>query len=550
MLREAYDALRTSPRVYEIARVLIKYGYRDVAAALHLEGLVRPFERVALGDEVPPHDRARRLRLVCEDLGPTFVKLGQLLSTRPDLLPEAYTNELAALRDDVRPFPFSEVEAILAEEYGRPLSEIFVELDPEPVASASISQVHRAVLHDGRRLALKVRRPGIEKIVQADLDILRNLAQLAERRLPFLAPYGPVAIAREFERSLKRELDLNRELRNMERCRAQLAREPAAHVPEVAKELSTSRVLAMEFIEGVGVDDLDGIARLGADPKEVAARGARILLTQIFTFGFFHADPHPGNLRVLPGGVIAPLDYGMFGQLDARTRERIADLLLGLLSQDTDRVVRDLELLEIRGNGVDPKALRRDVGELVAAYSDLTLDNIDLAQLLRELITLIRTHHLRIPPDLVLLIRALVTIESVGRHLDPHFDIATHLQPFIRSLLKRRYSPWRLLSQTARTAEDMHRVAQLLPEVLVQSLESIQRGELTVRFDLQHFERLVRQLTRASNMLAAGIVIAGLIVGSSLLVRVGVGPISLGFTGFAIASVLGLWLLWNMFRNP
>jgi ubiquinone biosynthesis protein len=547
VIRETVGHLRDLPRYRQILATLMRYGYQDVVSALHLEGLVRPIERVALGDEVPPQDRARRLRLVCEDLGPTFVKLGQLLSTRPDLLPEAYTSELAALRDDVRPFPFDESVMILTEEYGRPPSEIFALIDEEPVASASISQVHRAVLRDGRVIALKIRRPGIDKLVQADLDILKNLAQLAERRLPILAPYAPSALAREFERSLKRELDFNIECRTMERCQAQFAGDPTAHIPYVVKEYSTGRVIAMEFVGGVGVNELEGLRRLGVDPAVVAIRGARILLRQIFEFGFFHADPHPGNLRVLPGGVVAPLDYGMFGQLDGRTRERIADLLTGLLSQDTDRVLRALDALEIRGEHVDPRALRRDAAELVSSYSDLTLDTLDLATLLRELIGFIRTHHLHIPPDLVLLIRSLVTIEGVGRALDPHFDIAAQLHPFIRALTLRRFHPWRILAQSVRTGEDVQRIAMLLPDVLGHSLESIKRGELTVRFDLQHFEHLVRQLTRAGNTLAVGILTAGLIVGSSLILRV--GSASLAYVGFSIAALLGLWLGWSILRS-
>jgi ubiquinone biosynthesis protein len=547
LIRETVGHLRDLPRYRQILASLVRYGYQDVVSALHLEGLVRPLERVALGDDVPPQDRARRLRLVCEDLGPTFVKLGQLLSTRPDLLPEAYTNELAALRDDVRPFTFEESEAILTEEYGPPPREIFAAIDEAPVASASISQVHRAVLRDGRVVALKIRRPGIDKVVQADLDILKNLAQLAERRLPFLAPYAPVALAREFERSLKRELDFNVERRTMERCQAQFADDPTAHIPYVVKEYSTGRVIAMEFIGGVGVDDLEGLRKIDVDPAVVAVRGARILLGQIFNYGFFHADPHPGNLRVLPGGVVAPLDYGMFGQLDARTRERIADLLTGLLSQDTDRVLRALDALEIRGEHVDPRALRRDAAELVASYCDLTLDTIDLGILLRELIAFIRTHHLHIPPDLVLLIRSLVTIEGVGRALDPHFDIAAELYPFVRSLTMRRYHPWRIAAQTARTAEDVQRIAMLLPDVLGHSLESIKRGELNVRFDLQHFEHLVSQLAQAGNTLAVGILIAGLIVGSSIVLRV--GHVSLAYAGFSIAALLGLWLGWNIVRS-
>jgi ubiquinone biosynthesis protein len=549
LLRETVSHLRDLPRYRQILATLVRYGYQDVVAALHLEGIVRPFERVALGDDVPPQDRARRLRLVCEDLGPTFVKLGQLLSTRPDLLPEAYTTELAFLRDDVRPFPFADAEAILAEEFGRSLDEVFTAIDAAPVASASISQVHRATLRDGRIVALKVRRPGIERVVNADLDILKNLAQLADRRLPFLAPYAPTALAREFERTLRRELDFNVERRTIERCQVQFADDPTAHIPFTVNELSTGRIIAMEYIGGVGVNDLEGLRQIGVDPREVAVRGARILLTQIFQFGFFHADPHPGNLRVLPGSVVAPLDYGMFGQLDAPTRERIADLLSGLLGQDTDRVLRALEALEIRGEHVDPRALRRDCAELIASYSDLSLDTIDLGKLLRELIAFIRRHHLHIPSDLVLLIRSLVTIESVGRTLDPHFDIAAELEPYISELTFRRFHPWRLLTHSVRTAEDLQRIATLLPDVLGQSLESIKRGELTVRFDLQHFENLVRQLTRASNRLAAGIVMAGLIVGSSLVLRAGAGPLSLAYAGFTIALLMGLWLVVSMFRG-
>lgn len=546
MIRETVGHLRDLPRYRQILATLVRYGYQDVVAALHLEGIVRPIERVALG-ETPELDRPRRIRMVCEDLGPTFVKFGQLLSTRPDLLPESYINELALLRDDVRPFPSEQAEEILVQEYGRPLEDCFASFESTPTASASISQVHRAVMFDGRTIALKIRRPDIQKIVNADLDILKNLAQLAERHLPALAVYRPLSLAREFERSLKRELDFTVELRTMRRCWRQFKNDPTAHIPFTVDEFSTPQVIAMEFIEGVGVNDLDGIRRLGLEPAKVAITGARVLIRQIFEFGFFHADPHPGNLRVLPGGVIAPLDYGMFGQLDARTRERISDLLFGLMDEDVDRVLRSLEALDVRGEQADPAALRRDVADIVHAYGELTLDTINLSVLLRELVGVIRANRLRIPPDLVLLIRSLVLIEGTGRRLDPHFDIARELEPFLRRLTFRRYHPMRLLRQSARAAEDFQRIAMLLPELLSQSLESIQRGELNVKFDLQGFERLVRQLTRASNTLAMGIVISGLLVSSSLILRVG-SP-SLAYFGYALGLVLSLWLAWNMFRK-
>jgi len=547
VLRETVSHLRDLPRYRQILTSLVRYGYQDVVAALHLEGIARPIERVALGNEVPVQDRPRRLRLICEDLGPTFVKLGQLLSTRPDLLPEAYTNELASLRDDVRGFPFSQVETILSEEYGRPLCEIFASVEETPVASASISQVHRVVLRDGRIAALKVQRPDIAKVIQADLDIIKNLAQLVERRLPNLAVYKPLGLAREFERTIKRELDFSTERRTMQRCRIQFEGDPTAHIPLVLEELSTPRIIAMEFIEGVAINDLQGIRRMNALPEKVAVTGARILLKQVFQFGFFHADPHPGNLRVLEGGVIAPLDYGIFGHLDDRTRERIAGLLSGLLAQDSDRVIRALESLDVRREQVDSRGFRRDVGELVSSYSELTLDRIDLGLLLRELVGVIRTHHLQIPPDLVLLIRSLVTIEAVGRGLDPHFDIAAQLYPFLRDLTLRRFRPDRILSQTVRTTEDIHRIATLLPDLLSQSLESIKRGEWKAHIDLQGFEPLVRQLTRANNGLAVGMVISGLFVASSLMFRAGGATVA--YAGFTTAIVLCLWLIWNMSRE-
>ena len=548
MIRETVGHLRDLPRYRQILSSLVRYGYQDVVAALHLEGIVRPIERVALGNDVPLQDRPRRLRLVCEDLGPTFVKLGQLLSTRPDLLPESYTNELAALRNDVRPFPFAQVETILREEYGRPLSELFASIDETPVASASISQVHRAVVLDGRIVALKVRRPEIAKVIRADLDIIKNLAQLVERRLPNLAVYRPLGLAREFERTIKRELDFSTERRTMQRCRTPVRRRSDRSYPAGLR----GAVDAERDRDGVYRRRLD--RRSGRDsPHERRAGGsrrdrARILLRQIFEFGFFHADPHPGNLRVLEGGVIAPLDYGMFGQLDGKTRERIAGLLeRAARARLRPGDPRSVESLDIRGEQLDSRGFRRDVGELVASYSELTLDTIDLSLLLRELVAVIRTHHLQIPPDLVLLIRSLVTIEGVGRTLDPHFDIAEQLAPFIRDLALRRFRPDRILSQTVRTTEDLQRIATLLPDLLSQSLESIKRGELRVHFDLQGFERMVRKLTRASNSLTVGIVIAGLFVASSLVLRV--GSATLAYVGFATGLVLCLWLVWNMSRD-
>ena len=547
MIRETVSHLRDLPRYRQILAALVHYGYQDVLSALNLEGLSRPIEWVAR-NEPPPPERHKRARLLCEDLGPTFVKLGQVLSTRPDLLPEAYIAELSQLRDNVAPFPSDDAETILVEEHGRPPSETFAEFDREPVASASISQVHRARLHDGSLVAVKIRRPNIEKTVQADLDILKHLAELAEKRLPMLKPYGPLNLAREFERSLRKELDLSIERRTMERSGSQFQGDPDCVVPRVYPELCTQRVLVMDFIDGARVDDLDVLRRMGIDAKRLATRGARVYLKQIFRFGLFHADPHPGNLKILKDGRIALLDYGMFGFLDWTARERIADLLSGLMAQDPDQVLRALDDLNVKGEDVDVGALRRDMSELVAAYADLTLQNIDLKHLLGELTAIIRTHRLRLPPDLVLLIRGLITIDSLGRMLDPQFDIAAQLRPFLRRMAANRYGPSRLLNLSVRTSRDLQRIATLLPDILSGSLESMRKGELNLKFDLQHFDNMVKQLVRASNTLAVGVVLAGLLVASASLIQTQ-GFSTLGRGGLLGASVLAVWLLWYMSRR-
>ncbi len=513
---------------------------------------MRPLERAALGDSVPPQDRARRARLICEDLGPTFIKLGQVLSTRSDLLAEAYTRELAKLREEARPFAFEEARTILESELHGEIETLFQEIASEPVASASISQVHRAVLPNGAPVAVKIQRPGIAKTVRADLEILKNIAHLIEHHVPDLAVHRPSLIVREFERSLHRELDFVTERKTIQRCGVLLSRDPTVRVPEIYPEYCTTRVLTMEYVEGLVINDVETLRAHGIDPEEVARRGGRILARQIFEYGLFHADPHSGNMRVLPGNVIAMLDYGMFGQLDLTTRERIADLLDGLMRQDLDRVLRAVDDLNIRGEEVDEVELRRDVSMMISSYADLTLDSIELGTLLSELMQLIRTHGLRLPPDLVLLIRSLITIESVGRTLDPHFDIAAQLGPVLHRVHRQRYQPKRLVRESAQALEDLRRTAMLLPDVLNHSLESIRRGELTLKFDLTRFETLVGQLIRASNSLTAGIVIAGLIIGSSLIVvssEPSSGSIVLGYGGFSIAMILTIWLLWNMFHD-
>ena len=546
--------LRGLRRYQNIVQAMVKYGYVDVAEALRLRRSLRFGQRLFGASETVDYSKPQRLRMLFEELGPTFVKFGQLLSTRVDALPPDYLNELVALQDRVAAEPFPVVQAIVEAELHAPLTSLFAAVDTTPLAAASIAQVHRATLPNGAHVVIKVQRPRIPQIIAADLDVLRDLAHLSERYMTEWRPFQPTALVEEFAHTIIKELDFRQERRNLERCAHHFANDPTVLIPQAYAELSTSRVLTMAYVAGTKISDRDALLRAGHSPRKVAVHGANALLKQIFVHGFFQGDPHPGNLVVLPNDVIAILDYGMFGSIDTETREQLATLLLGVVQRHADKMIRALTDLEIVDSGHHRRQLRRDMSILVDSYLHAPLEQIDLMVMLDEIFKLIHSHGLHIPPEFLLLLRALSTAESLGRKLDPAFSIAEHIQPFAEQLVWERYDPRYIMRRLGAAGEDTGDLLSFMPGALMHILERMQRGELQMGVEMPQLDRLTRDFDTASNRLTLAIILAASIIGSSLVIQTETHPLlwgypALGLIGFLISVVLGLSLVIAILRS-
>jgi len=542
-------------RYREIAGVLLKHGFGDFVARTGLHRYRRwgRLRRAPGGSPALP-TLYERVRLACEELGPAFVKLGQILSTRRDVLPEGLITELVKLQDTVSPFPGMAARAIVEAELGHPIPELFSEFVTKPVASASIAQVHEAVTREGRHVVVKVQRPGIRSVVEADLEVMSQLAALMERVVEEAKLFDPVAIVAEFARVMKEELDFTAEATHMERFAQCFARDKRVHVPEVLRGLTTSRVLTMEFVEGVKVSSPQDFEAHGIDRATVASRGAELVFEQVFIHGFYHADPHPGNLLIMPGSVVCFLDYGMMGVLSARYREQLSGLILGLVSRDEHRIA--LAALQLSGTSrsEDTQRLEADIAKFIDAHLYRPLGDIRVGQLLGELTRLAVAHGIRMPPDFSILTKALATIEGVGRMLDPEFDVIRHAEPLARRLLRERMSVRRLAREFVYSAFELQSLLRDLPSEARDILALLKRGEVRVKFEHRGLEELIRTLDQISNRLVFGIVLAALLIGSSVMVRSDIPPKWHGFpvigaVGFLVSGLMGFWLLYAILRH-
>lgn len=548
----AYWSLR---RYRQILCVLIKYGFGDLLATLKVRHpLVGRLPRWKALKGLEGLSRPERLRLAFEELGPTFIKLGQLLSLRPDLIPPEYATELSKLQDEAAPIPVEGVTEKIEGQLGRPLNRLFLEFEEEPLAAASLAQVHRALLPGGAEIAVKVQRPKVRDVIRADLIILEDLAELIARYVPESEPYDPLGTVREFAKTIRRELDFVREGRNMEVFRRNFSGDPTIYIPHVYWELTTSEVLTMERVEGIKVTDLEGLEREGLDRRQIALNGANAILKQVFEHGFFHADPHPGNVLVLENNVIAPLDFGMVGRLDRPLQEAVGELLVGIVRKDIDRILRALRELEGLAEGADLLAFRADLGDFIDRYYKVPLYQLDVARLLDEALALVREHRVRLPANLVMMGRALVIEEGVGRVLYPELDMITLAKPYVRRMVFQRLLPQRELRDWAAVWEEATSLLKELPGELRSMAKKIRRGELRAQFELVGLDRLLSEMDRASNRIAFALIIAALIVGSSLVMQLEVGPRLwglplFGFLGYGFAAILGLWLVIAILRS-
>jgi ubiquinone biosynthesis protein len=519
---------------------------RFVPSHKGLQGQVRPPK----GTGGPAH-----LRMVLEELGTTFIKLGQTLSTRSDLLPPEYQAELARLQDAASPVAPDLVQETLVAELGKPIETAFATFDLTPLASASIGQAHAATLLDGTEVVVKVRRPGVVEQVEEDLEILQNLVVGVSRRWELADQYDLPGLAHEFARTLRDELDYLREARNAERFAANFARDTSVHIPRVYWATTTSRVLTLERVRGIKINDLAALDAAHIDRQALAQRGAKLILQMVFEDGFFHADPHPGNFFVETGGRIGLIDFGMVGTVDAHTQEQLLDVLVAVAAQDAGRLGDVLQELGVARERIDRDALRRDLDRVLRQYYGRSLAEISISTILSEALSIVRRYHLQLPTNLALLVKTIVMEEGLGIQLDPTFNLASVLAPFARRLLVRQYSPLLWARRLSTASLDAARLGVDLPQQLRRILHELERGQLEVAARPVGLEPYLYRLERIANRIVFGILTAAFVVGLAMLLSVdrsqGFGHWAGVFFALGLAGVLlvGIYLSWQVLRS-
>jgi len=554
MLIEALSTARDLGRLHEIASALIRHGMGDLvrrlrlAAALERAGRMLHWRAVeGLAARTPQE----RLRQLLEDLGPTFVKLGQILAGRTDLLGPEWTEELAKLQETAAPPPAEETLAQLVEDLGAPPEEIFARFQAEPLGAASIAQVYRAALEDGTEVVLKVRRPGIKEVVEADLRLLSRLAERAEREIPELRRFRPRILIRQFGRSLRDELDMRVEARNAERLRANLEDNHELTIPRVYGRWTCERLYVMDFLDGTSLARWIREGRdPGVDSRRVARIGAEAILKMVLVDGFFHADPHPGNIVVLADERVGLLDFGMIGRLSEQRRIEFLRLMLAVVER-SDADVVDILLGWSAGMDTDVELLAQDCAAFIDAYNGVELKDLDVRMLLMDITSILRNNDLFMPHDVALLIKVFVTLESMGRALDPEFVIAEHMEPFARRALEEHGSPLAIMQRGTR---EIRRVLADLPRDLRKLVRGLSQGNLRVDIGVNELDAFGAQLNRSANRVTMGLVTAAFIVGTSIALTVSGGPRLFGLPAFALlcflsSLVAGVWLLWSIARS-
>ena len=556
MLWEVLSATRDMGRVHDIATVLIRYGFgsfvRGLGVGKALEGAGRVLHWQHVDDYVKL-DTPQRIRHVLEELGPTFIKLGQILATRVDLFSPAYIAEFEKLQDQVPPMPFEELLPQLEEDLGGNIDDFFSEVERQPLAAASIAQVHKAVLKDGSPVVLKIRRPGLRKIIDADLRLLNRIVDIAQSESSEVRRFHPKEVLRQFNQSLSRELDLAAECRNAERIAANLADDPNIRIPKVYWQWTCERLNVQEYIEGIQGRDVAAVEKAGLDRKLLADRGTGAVMKMIMEDGFFHADPHAGNVFYLQDNKLAFIDFGMVGRLTDDRREQVVSLLYGMTNHLPTKVA---EILEDWSDNIytDEQVLTIDIEAFVDQYSSLALKDLSLTGMMTDLMAILRDHKLILPADLALLIKTYITMDGLGRHLNPEFNTLVYAAPYIQKVMAERYRPEAIANRGWRNLLSVADLLTSLPRDLRKLLRASRKGAFQIDINVRRFGQYVNHIDNAISRLTMGIVTAALIIGSSIIMTVKGGPElfglpALGFLGYTFATIGGVWLLFSIWKS-
>ncbi|TVQ25199.1 MAG: hypothetical protein EA383_08710 [Spirochaetaceae bacterium] len=547
-------SIRYSRRFQDLVSVLARYGLADLLKLIKVDRSFRRVRRLLkkVHIDVPPEtSRWERLRLALEELGPTFIKFGQLLSNRNDILPAELIRELESLQDRVPPFPVEDVHRTIQRDLGRPVQDVFKSFDDVAVASASIAQVHKAQLHDGTVVAVKVQRPGLRDLVDTDLDILMGLARLVEAYVRSSRLLNPTGFVQEFRERLFEELDFSLEAQSIRRFTVMFAKSKDVRVPVVYRDLCSERIVTMEYIEGTRMTEVIRSHDGRFDKKELARKGANIMLEQVYLHGFFHGDPHPGNLMVLPGNVICFLDFGAMGRLRPRERQALNETVLGLVDMDTVRVTDALLDLTEGDPALNRARLEDAVFDLIDEYSSASLEDLDLGTLFQQLVGLAVSFGLRVPTRLLVMIKATITIEGVGRNLDPEFQPIELLKTFARRIVLERLRPERLAKDAATTGLDLIETLRTLPRDAQDLIGKARSGKLSLGFKVEGLDPLMHTLDAISFRLVFGIVLAALMIASALITQAGLPPTwndlsVIGLGGFLVSGLLGMGFVFSL----
>jgi ubiquinone biosynthesis protein len=535
----------------------MKYGMKEAAEAIRKRHRIRREEPAALqaDQSVRKHSRAVRFRMALEELGPTFIKFGQLLSTRPDLVAPDYIHELERLQDEVAPETSDRIFTEIEQQLGGRLEDIFASFDRCPIAAGSIAQVHRATTRQGEEVVLKVRRPMIAETIETECEILEDLAGLLKATLFERDTIDPRRIVQEFSEAVSREVDLSAERRNQIRFLRNFENDPAIHVPRVFEEYCTEGVLTMEYIDGIRPGDAEAIKKAGLDPKIIAKRGADFVLAQIFELGFFHADPHPGNFFLLPDNVLAPIDFGQVAYLSGSDRGLLKEIVLSVIDNNASQMVRALQRAEMSTVKTDIDKLARDLELMLSAYHNLPLRDIPISKVIMQTFELIRKYQVRPPAQFALMLKSLMTIESFALGLDPQFNIIDNLKPYARQFALPDMSPRKVMHMLRDSIKDARELASRLPDDINVILNKFLRGDFQFKVHHEHLENLTKTLDKSSNRISFALIIAALLIGSSMLVAqegIVLGLVTLqtlGIIGYIAAAIIGSWLLVSIIRS-
>ncbi len=548
-----FDTLRQIERTKDIMTVLIKNGFDDIVSAMGVEKYIKfSIPKSSLKEE--KLSRSERIRKTVEGLGPTFIKMAQILSTRPDLIPLDLADEFSKLQDDVEAIPFEQIQSRFVEEFGKDVDEIF-DGKLSLIASASLGQVYKGQLKSGEEIAVKVLRPGTQKMIQSDIQIMYHITSLLEDKLHGYGIDSPTKIVQEFERTIKKELDYHIEALSLKRFARNFEGNERIFVPKLYEEFSCSTILTMELVDGIKVTDTNKLEEMDIDPKDVAKSGFDLLCEQIFEYRFFHADPHPGNIFALPDGRISFVDFGMMGSIAERDRKDFVDMIYYIVKEEEEKAAFCiLKLAKVENDNLDTDAFAKDMGDVIRTYFYGSLKDINIKNLLNDIIALMSRHKVYFKENNYLLAKALITIEGVGKALDPDFNASEAIKPFVLRFYKENFSFTAFLSKASEMPKEFGDFLVQFPQDVKSIVEKMKSGKLKIEFQHMGLEEMEESIEKSANRLSVSIIIAATLIGSALLLLAKTPPMLfgipvLGLAGFVTAVGMGIVLIRSIYKK-